>query len=821
MASLLQDIRHALRGFAHARGFTAVAVATLALGIGANSAIFTLAHAVLLEPLGFPDEQRLVRITSDLTIADIRDAGVAVPELDDYRASSIFASVAGLYEINANLTGSGIARPERIEGLVVSPEYFEVLGVRAALGRVFGPADASPGIAEVAVITHGMWTRLFNGDRSAVGRSIRLDTDVFTIIGVLPAEFHHPGRGLDGEPVLFAPSRFSGLPFRAPDRAFAILDGAIGRLRGDVSLPEARDRLAQLGAALSAAYPPAYVDRGWRPRIEPLREALVGSVRSPLVVLLAAVAAVLLIACANVAGLLVARNAARQHEFVVRRALGASSGRLARQLLTESLLLGVGGGVVGLLAGAWMTAALVRLVPQDVPRTGALSLDGPVLLFTFALAVGTGVLFGLLPAWHLRAGRAPIAASGASRSTTAGRRHTRARHVLVVAEIAVALVLLVAAALLLRSFGALTRVNPGFDPDGVLAARIWLPLPNDPSTGPYFAQAQQRAFYRRALADVRAIGGVASAAWASWLPLGGERRNAPFFIEGRSPVNIPLDIEPFLVSDGYFETMRIPVLRGRAFTPDDDEDAANVLVISESLAKRYFPDSDPIGQRMYRDLGPTVRAARYTIVGVVGNVHTGGVDEVPPPQLYRSVWQWSDMAMVLMTRASGPPAALEAPVRDAVSRIDPDLPLFSVRPMADVLAGTLATRRFATVLVAAFSILALLLACIGIYGVVSYLVEQRRNEIGIRVALGASPRDILGMIVTGGLMLAAAGVGIGAVGALATGRLLRGLLYGTSPLDPAAFGATAILLLLTATGACVLPARRASRVDPVAALRQR
>jgi predicted permease len=820
MGTLLQDLRHALRGFGHAPAFSVVAILTLALGIGANAAVFTLAEAVLFRPLPFPDEHRLVRITSDLTGPGIEDDGVAVPELDDYRDAAIFASVAGAYRVNANLTGETIATPERIEGLIVTPDYFTVLGAQPAVGRLFDASDATPGIADVTVISHRLWVRLFDGDPGAVGRTILLDTDRFTIVGVLPESFRHPGRGLEGEPVMFAPSEFAGLPFGPPTRLFASFDSAIGRLRDGVSFGQARDQVAGLGAALRATHPEAYEHRGWRPRIEPLRASLVGDVRPPLLVLLSAVGAVLLIACANVAGLLLARNAGRQHEFAVRRALGATPARLGRQLLTESLLLGLAGGAAGLLVASWLTSGLSALIPSDVPRAESMAFNGAVLLFTFGLSIATGLLFGLLPALGMRQGRTAFFLRGRSRGAAAGHRQARARSVLVVAEVALALMLLVSAALLLRSFDELTSVDPGFEPDGVLAARIWLPKPNDPSTGPYFTQQQQTTLYRRALEDVRALPGVISAGWASWLPLGGERRNAPFFIEGQPGDAPAVDAEPFLVSDGYFETLGIPLLRGRLFTPGDDADAPPALVISQSLARRYFPNENPIGRRLHRDLGPGIRATRYTVVGVVGDVHTSGLHEAPPPQLYRSVWQWSDLAMVLMTRTAGDPAAFEGPIRQAISRVDPQLPLFSVRPMTDVLANTFATRRFATTLTGAFSVLAVLLTCVGLYGVVSYLVEQRRNEIGIRVALGAQPIDIVGMVVGGGLSLAVLGVAAGVAGALVLTRLLGGLLYGVSPVDIVAFGGTAAGLLALAAAACAVPARRAAALDPVDALRQ-
>jgi putative ABC transport system permease protein len=819
MVTLIQDVRYALRALARAPGFAAVAIATLALGIGANAAVFTLTNAVLFRPLSFPDADRLVRLTSDLTGRGISDAGLAVPELDDFRAETdIFESVAGVFRINANLTGASVTTPERIEGLLVSADYFAVMGAQPALGRLFTAADATPGIGQVAVVTHGLWMRLFGGDPAAVGRAIRLDTDLLTIVGVLPETFEHPERGLEGQPVLYAPSGFAAMPFGPPARDVAVLDGAVGRLRAGVSVARARERVASLGTSLRSAYPESYEARGWQPRILPLRDALVGGVRPSLLVLLAAVGAVLLIACANVAGLVLARNAARQHEFAVRRALGASAGRLGRQLLTESLVLGLSGGAAGVFVGAWMILALSSLVPPELPRAAGASLDRPVLLFTLGLSLLTGLLFGALPALTARAGLPAAFLRARSRSTTAGASQTRARSALVVAEMAIALMLLVSAVLLLRSFRELTSVDPGFQPEGVLAARVWLPKPNDPSTGPYFTLERQMDFYRRALEDVRALPGVESAAWVSWLPLGGERRMAPFKIEGRPDET--LDIEPFIASDGYVESLGIPVLSGRAFTPADDEDAPGVVMVSESLARRYFPNENPIGQQLHRDMGPNFRAARYTIVGVVGDVRTRSLGEPPPPQIYRSLWQWSDLAMVLMARTAGEPAALGEPIRGVVRRIDPQLPLFSVRPMTDVLAGTLATRRFAMALIATFAALALVLACVGIYGVVSYLAEQRMAEIGIRVALGASPRDIVRMVLGGGLGLALIGVSVGVLAALPLTGLLGSMLYGISPFDPVTFAGAAAILTLVAAGACAIPARRAASVDPVEALRQ-
>ena len=565
MTRLIQDVRHALQTFAKMPGFSLVAIATIALGIGANTAIFSVMHAAVLAPLPYPNAGRLVRISADLAASGVRDAGVGVLELDRYRERrDLFDGAVGLYGINANLTGDTI-EPERIEGVLVSPEYFRVLGVQPAEGRLFDERDARPGISEVAVLSHRLWLRLFGGRADAIGRTIRLDGDLFEVIGVLPASFRHPGRGLAGDPDLFAPSGYRAAPFGPPRAGEFILDGTIARLAPGVTIDQARQQLTAIAETLRREHPASLgSDRGWRPTIVPLQDFLVGSLRPSLVLLSGAVGVVLLIACANVAGLLVARNASRVREFAVRRAMGASPGRLGRQLLTESLTLSLLGGGAGLLVGAWLLAGVRTLAPESLRVAVESGFDPTVLIFATALTLVTGLIFGIWPLIDARHVSAADALRTSSRSITAGRRQGRTRSLLVVAEFALAVLLLVAATLLLRSFVQVMAVDPGFSADRVLAARLWLPKPNDPSTGPYATHEVRVALYDRVLRDVEALPGVERAGWVNWLPLGGERRSTRFIVAGRAGAGSVIDlVEPFLVSEGYFDALGISPRRGR------------------------------------------------------------------------------------------------------------------------------------------------------------------------------------------------------------------------------------------------------------------
>jgi putative ABC transport system permease protein len=817
-----QDLRHAVQTFARTPGFTLVAILTIALGLGANTAIFSVLHATLLAPLPYAGADRLVLVSAELRASGLRNVGVGMPELERYRREpDLFDGIFGIYRINANLTGETV-EPERIEGVLASPEYFRVLGVTAARGRLFDERDAHPGIAGVAVISHRLWTRRFGGQDDAIGRRIRLDGDIFEIIGVLPATFRHPGRGLAGDPDLFAPAGFAAAPFPRPQVGLFLLDGAIARLRSDVSIDAARERLASVGDGLRREHPDALgADRDWHPTVIPLRDALVGEFRAPMALVTAAVAGVLLIACTNVAGLLVARNAARAREFAVRRALGASVGRLARQLLTESLALSSAGALAGLLVAGWLLLAVRALAPADVAAVAGATLDTPVLAFTAALAIVTGLAFGLWPVIAARHVPALDALHAGSRTVSAGRRAGRARNVLVITQVALAVLLVASAGLLLRSFGRLMAVDPGFSPERVLAARLWMPKPNDPSSGPYATHEARVALLDRVQARVRALPGVQNAGWVNWLPLGGEQRSTRLFIEGGTGPQATVDLaEHFFVSDTYFETMEVSPLRGRLLRREDVDGTPLVLVVSERFARRYFPDGRAVGRRVRVDLGPGISTPWQEIVGVVPDVRSQRLDAGPAPQVYRSIWQRSDLSVVLMVRAKGDPAALGDEIRAAVWSVDPDLPLFSVQPMTEVLASTLGPRRFSVALVGGFAALALALACVGIYSVVAFLVEQRTAEIGLRVALGATAGGILRWILRRGLLLAMTGVVIGLVAAAAAGRAMAAQLFEISPLDPLTFVLVAIALLAAAAAACLVPALRAARLDPVAAIRR-
>ncbi len=819
MDSVVQDARYALRSLWLTRRVTSIAVLTLALGIGTNAAIFGIVDRVLLRPLAFRDPDALVRITSDFSKTGATDVGVSVPELFDYRnRAGVFEDVAGLLPANANLTD--VAEPERIEVLLASGNYFTLLGVDAELGRVFTRADEVPGNADVVVITDGLWTRRFGRDPHVLGRTVRLDNDAYRIIGVLPPTFHHPGRAVAGETEAFTPAGFTGAPFRSPlVRGIHDVPSALARLRPGVTVDQAARRLDQLGAELRAEDPSSYPEAiGWRPRVIPLQQDLAGSVRPALLVLMGAVGAVLLIACANVANLLLARASARSREFALRLALGATRARLARQLLTESLMLAVVGGLAGWLAARWLVVALIQVIPAGLPRGVDVTLDARVLAFSLALSIATGVLFGIWPALF-----APRVESDAlkqsTRATTTGPAQGRARGLLVAVEFALALALLIVSALFIRSFVELYRVDSGFSSKGVLTAQLWMPLPNDPSTGPYFTHEKRVAFYQPTTERISALPEVVAAGWTSALPLSGTRAGSYFLIEGQPPETAAGNaIDLVQVSPGYFRALDIGLLKGRLCGSQDTATTSGVVVVSESLARRYFNSGDAIGRRI-RPGGPSSTAPWLTIVGVVRDVRERTLDSVPPPQMYRCLWQSSGIAMTLVVKTTGDPSSLERPIRAIVHDADPDLPLFSVRPMDAVLASSLATQRFAMIVVGAFAILALTLSAVGVYGVLAFLVQQRTREIGVRVALGASRARILTLVLRSGLGFAAAGMAAGLALAAAVARALAGFFFGIDPVDPMSFVVVPAILLVVAVVACYVPARRATEIDPLIALR--
>ena len=819
MELLLHDVRFALRSFAKQPTLALIAIATLALGIGANAAIFTVVNAVVLEPLPFPSADRLVRITADLPGLGQSDIGLSPPELFDYRdRSGLFDEISGVYPIDANLTEVDV--PERVEVLLVSPSYFSVLGVHPQLGRLFGPEDNHPGIQEVVVISDALWKRRFGGAPDAVGRKLRIDADWYTVVGVAPRDFRHPGRSLRTDIEMWAPAGYSAAPFPAPPpRTAYMLRGAIGRLKPGLPIEQAQHRLDAFAAQLREQYPVDYPSRGgWAPRLVPLQQDLVGSVRATLLTILGAVGIVLLIACANIAGLLLARASARQRELAVRRALGSGRLRLARLLLTESLVLSICGGALGLLLAVWGVDLLLSLVPPGLPRISEIAISGRVVGFTFVAALATGVIFGLVPALQfsnpdvlsaLKDGRSPAARS---------RRAVRSS--LVVAEFALAMVLLVGAMLLLRSFWRIQHVETGFDGRNVLTARLWLPQPNDPKSGKYFQHPARLALFNEVLRRIRTLPGVESAAAAQSLPLDGLRGGTMITVDGQDPavtVELPA-VQVNLASADYFRLMGIRLLRGRTFSEADEPKGAPVLIVNEQLARHYFGSVDPVGKRVHFG-GPRSPNPWMTVVGVVADVLTDRLEQAPRPMLYRPLTQASSLSMAIAVHTTGDPRRLTEALARAVREADPDQPTHSVRTMEEVQAAATASRRFSMQLLGGFACLALLLAAIGIYGVMAYLVNQRTREIGIRMALGARPGSVVRLVVSYALRLAAAGVVLGIVGAALLTRLISGMLFDVSPTDPWTFAIITLMLLATALVATVTPARRAARVDPMVALR--
>ncbi len=822
MNTFLNDLRYAARMLRSNLGFTVVAVLTLAFGIGANTAIFSVVNAVVLRPLPFPKPEQIVIIRDDLTGRQIEDVGLSVDELKDLQErSGAFEQVSAVWPVDANLTGS--ERPERIELLAVSPNYFALLGAHAQLGRVFGPEEQrAKGFAEGVVISDGLWKRLYGRDPNILGRKVYADTDLYTIIGVMPPEFRHPGKTLRNEVDMWGTAGFSANPFGPPVRAARMLPGAIGRLKDGTTIDQAQAKVDALVAQLQTEFPKEYPPQaGWKINVFSAHQQLVGNVQTILYVVLAAVGLVLLIGCVNLANLMLARSSGRRREMAIRLALGASRRRLIVQLLTESLLLSFIGGALALVVLAVLLKGFVQFIPSDIPRLNEIQINLTVLGFVFLISTVTGLLFGLFPA--MQSSRPDVVSNlkDGSFGSGFGLATHRFRSGLVVLEFALSLILMIAAGLLLRSFGRLLDVNPGFNPDNVLLTRVWLPVPNNPELDPYRDPLKRAGFIKELLQKVSAIPGVRNAAISSGnaVPLVGPHNSGGFTIEGDAVANNAIPTAQIgVVSPDYFRTMETPLRRGRFFSDSDDRQAPQVVLIDEALAARYFSNRDPVGLRIKRG-GPASEAPWMTIVGLVGNIKSDGFDKPDQPHLYFPIFQNPAYAMAIYLRSDVAPLTLTQSVREQVRALDRDLPVFGERTMSQVAAESVSRRRFAMQLVGLFGILALLLAAVGIYGVIAYSVTQRTREIGIRVALGASRSAILRWVLKQGMVLTIAGVVIGLVGALALTRLLRSLLFGVGPTDIVTYGALAILLTIVALIACYVPARRATKVDPLVALR--
>jgi putative ABC transport system permease protein len=822
MKTIWQDLRHGARMLWKQPGFAIVAIITLGLGIGANTAIFSVVNAVLLRPLPFPHAEQLVILRDDLTGRQLQDIGLSVDELKDFQErSGVFEEISAVWPVDANLTGSD--HPERIELLAVSPNYFSLLGAHAQLGRVFGPEDRAPGFAEGVVISDGLWHRLFAADPNVLGRKVYADTDLYTIVGVMPPGFRHPGQTLRNEVDIWGTAGFSANPFpKPPVRSQRFLPGAIGRLKPGLSVAQAQAKLDGFVANLRSEFPKDYpVDAGWSVRLLPARDTLVGNVQTTLLVLLGAVGLVLLIGCVNIANLMLARASARRREMAIRLALGASRGRLVVQLITESLLLSFLGGAVALLLVASILNVLLKLVPADVPRLQEVGVNITVLGFVFLISLLTGLLFGLVPALQASRPDVVVDLKDGSLGAGSGARHHRFRSALVVLEFALSLMLMIGAGLLLRSFGRLLEVKPGFDPHNVLMARIWLPVPNNPELDPYRQPAKRAAFAKEILRRTSALPGVQYAAVGNGngVPLIGPHNNGTFLIEDQAALDAnPARAQFSAVSPDYFRVLGTPLVRGRFFAASDDEQAPPVALIDEALAQRFFANQDPIGKHVRRS-PRDAKAPWVTIAGVVGNIKTDGFDQPDQPHLYTPIFQSPAYAMAVYLRTEVSPTSLTQSLRQQVQAVDANLPLFGERSLEDLVSTSLAQRRFAMQVVGLFAALAMLLAGVGIYGVMAYLVNQRTREIGIRLALGASRGAILRWVFRQGMWLTLVGVSVGLVGALAATRLLRSLLFGVAPTDLLTYAGLVGVLAVVALLACYIPARRATKVDPLVALR--
>jgi putative ABC transport system permease protein len=808
MHTLIQDLRYGIRMLAKSPGFTVVAVLTLALGIGANTAIFSVVNAVLLAPLPYKDPGRLVTLWGANPRLSSEDFPLSPAVFSTWKAENrVFEEIAASSDDLDTITGSG--EPEMVIGYDFSADYFHVLDAKPELGRTFLPEEDRTGGPNVAVLSDNIWRRRFNADPSIIGKTIQLGSAPFTVVGVMPPTFRYPDKVEIWTPLALPASASTDWK----NRYLRVL----ARLRPGVTLDEAQAQMSVLAERLAREHPDTNTGEGVL--LKPLRKQIAGDIRTPLLVLLGAVGFVLLIACVNVANLLLARAASREREVAIRTALGAGRLRLLRQMLTESVLLSLAGGVAGLLLAYWSAGFLLSLFPNNIanlsiPTVQAIPIDGRVLAFTIAATILTGFLFGLVPA--LRSSRLDVnqTLKESGRAPMAGSRERLFRSILVVAEIALSFVLLIGAGLLIKSFLRLIQGDLGFRPDNVLALEAF----PSPATYPSKEPEKLRAYVDRSVENLRAIPGVESASAINFLPLTGFWGPQKFTIEGRPdpPKGQEYAADNRVVTPDYFKTMGIPLQRGRAFAAADGPDSPHVAVISASLARRFWNTDDPVGKRL--NLGDSAKPDWTEIVGVVGDVHSFGLEEKLHDDLYRPFSQVYFPIVAFTVRAKGDPAQITAAAKAAIWAVNPVQPFYKIITMATLAAESLALRRVSMLLLTAFSSLALLLAAIGIYGVLSYAVAQRTHEIGIRAALGAQQRDVLRLVLGDGMRLALTGLGLGFAASLALTRLMVSLLYGVGAADPLTFAGVAALATGVALLACYLPARRAMRVDPIIAL---
>lgn len=798
METLVQDIRYGIRTLFKNRAFTTVAVVALALGIGANTAIFSVVNAVLLKPLPFEQPDQLVLVWEKrMSLGRLRNVASA-PDFVDWRAQNqVFEDMAAFMGQGFNV-GAG-TEPERVQGVSVTPSLFSILRARPLIGRALEQNEDQPESAPVAIISKGLWQRTFAADPDIVGKQIKLNDRDYTVVGVMPEDFAFPNRRAE----IWVPLKFSQNDLQARgSHSYQVL----ARLKPGISVAQAQTEMESIASQLEQQY---QVNTGHSVNVFSLYEEVVGSARPALLVLLGAVAFVLLIACANVANLLFARSAARQKEIAIRTALGAGRLRIVRQLLTESVLLSITGGIIGVLLAVWGLDILLSLGEGSIPRVKEIELDVWVLGFSLLVSVVTGLIFGLLPALQASKPDLNDALKEGSRGASGGIRSNRTRSVFVIAEVAICLVLLIGAGLMIKSFSRLTNINPGFNPENMLTVNVAL------SGARYREAAAVSGFYKQTVDRLSSLPGVKSAAVVTALPMAGNFGSRYFGIEGRppQPPGQGFNANTNLATPGYFATMQIPLLDGREFEDRDARGATDVIIVNQEAVHRYWPDESPIGQRV------TFDNRTRTVIGVVGDVRQSGLDVDVRPEMFSPYYQVTVPFGTLLVRTEGDPAAMTSAVRSAMQEIDRDLPLYGIKTATDVIAESVAPRRFNMLLLGIFGGLALALASVGLYGVISYSVSQRTREIGIRVALGASHKSVLGLVVGQGLVLSTIGVVIGITASFFLTRFLATLLFGVSPTDPITFGAISLLLIGVSTTASLIPARRAMKVDPMVALR--
>jgi putative ABC transport system permease protein len=819
-----QDTRFAVRVLRRSPGFTTTAVLTMALGIGAATAIFSVVDATLLHPLPYPHAEQLVRVEDDLVGLGARDVGMSTPEWRDLQRAGVFEHVSPAWYDDNNLTG--LARAQRVSLSIVAPNYFSLLEVKPQLGVLFDPTDATPGFNEQAIISDGLWKRAFSANPDVLGKIVQLDSDSYRIVGVMPPGFQAPAstpseRGTE----VWVAFGFAGAPLspRSVVSRSPLFPGALARLKRGVTLEEAQHRVDALVQSLRRQYSGDYPPRSdWRVRLVPLQEHIVGAVRQPLLVLLGAVGLVLLIGCANVANLLLARATTRSRELAVRQAIGAAPSRITRQLLTESVLLSLVGGVVGIALLVAVKGSLVRVVPLNVPRLNDITISWPVLALAFAASMLAGVIFGLAPAFDIRRLDVTRVLKQEGRGSAGGAEQKRARRTLVVSEFALSLVLLSAAGLLVRSFWRMLNTPLGFDPRNVTVIHTRLPYPNDPKEDLYSTVSDEARFVRAVIQRIKALPGVDGVALGSGaaVPLDHPQQDQNvmrvLFERGATQTTQPVFVNGSEVTPEYFGLLGITPVRGRLFDSLDIDGHPSVAVIDEAMARTYWPGEDPIGKRLKFSPRDTMWTS---IVGIVHDARTESLSEASIPHLYASLYQREGKHLAIFVRGHVAVASLARDVRTQVQAVNAALPVFGEETLDNAVSASLAMRRFSMNVIACFAAVAVLLAALGMYGVISYMVSERTHEFGVRLALGAQREDVMVMVLRQGFGLVMMGGSIGLIAALVVARSISGMLVGVSPNDPVTFAAATLVLAAVAAAGCLIPARRAVRVDPIVALR--